>query len=107
MTVKPVLLHAVAKSDVQDALDHYLAEAGNQVALSFIDDLQRAYRQIARYPERGSPRYAQELDLPDLRPWPIKHFPYLVFYVETEHHIDLRRELHAERDIPKWMNENS
>lgn len=72
MTVKPVILRAVAKSDVQDAQDHYLAEVGDQVALSFIDDLQRAYRQIARYPESGSPRYAYGLELFGLRSWPLK-----------------------------------
>ena len=104
MTVKPIILRKVAKSDVQDALDHYLAEAGDQIALSFIDDLQRAYRQIARYPESGSSRYAHELDLPGLRSWPLKRFPYLVFYVETEQLIDLWRVLHAELDIPKRIS---
>lgn len=38
---------------------------------------------VGRYPASGSPRYAVELGLPDLRCWRIKHYPYLVFYVAS------------------------
>jgi toxin ParE1/3/4 len=38
--------------------------------------------------------------LPGLRFWPLKRYPYFVFYLERETHIDVWRVLHAERDIP-------
>ena len=53
----------------------------------------------------GSPRYAQELDLPGLRMWGLRRFPHLVFYMNLETHIDVWRVLHGERDLPGWLRE--
>lgn len=30
-------------------------------------------------------------------------YPYLVFYVAGDDHVDVWRVLHAERDIPEWL----
>jgi toxin ParE1/3/4 len=60
---------------------------------------------MSRHPATGSLRYAHELDLPELRFWPLKRFPYLVFYVDHANHVDVWRILHGERDIPAWLNE--
>lgn len=103
MTAKPVIPRALANRDIEAALDHYLGEAGEAVALGFVDALEMAYRHIASHPATGSSRYAHELDLPGLRVWPLKRFPYLVFYLDNGRHIDVWRILHAERDIPAWM----
>ena len=61
----------------------------------------------ARHPATGSARYALELNLPGLRSWPLKHYPYLVFYVERADHIDVWRVLHSQRDIPAWLLDES
>lgn len=79
---------------------HYLQGAGATVALGFIDALEAAYRHIGRHPNAGSKRYAYELDLLGLQAWPLKRFPFLVFFVEREDHIDVWRVLQGERDIP-------
>ncbi len=105
MSVKPVIPRALASRDVDQAIDHYLDEGGERVGLGFIDALEKAYRHIARHPASGAPRYAQELDLPGLRAWPLKRYPYLVFYVERDDHIDVWRVLHSQRDLPAWMRE--
>ncbi len=105
MSVKPVIPRVLANRDVDQAIDHYLDEGGERVGLGFIDALERAYRHIARHPASGSPRYAQELDLPGLRVWPLKRYPHLVFYVERDDHIDVWRVLHSQRDLPVWMRE--
>lgn len=105
MKVKPVIPRAVARRDLDEAIDRYLGEAGKKVALDFISALELAYRFISRHPEAGSPRYAHELDLPGLRSWPVKRSPYLVFYVERADHIDVWRVLHGKRDIPRSMRE--
>ena len=105
MSVKPVIPRALASRDVDQAIEHYLDEGGERVGLGFIDALERAYRHIARHPASGSPRYAQELDLPGLRVWPLKRYPHLVFYVERDDHIDVWRVLHSQRDLPAWMGE--
>lgn len=103
MKSKDIVPRALAEQDVNDALDFYLAEAGQQVALRFIDELERAYRLIGERPEVGSSRCAYELDLPGLRSWPLRDYPYAVFYVAREEHIDVWRVLHAARDLPAWL----
>jgi len=103
MTLKPVVPREQAKRDAEQAVDYYANEAGEPVASRFIDALENAYRAIAAHPATGSPRYAFELNLPGLRTWPIKRFPYLIFYIELGQHVDVWRILHAQRHIPAWM----
>ncbi len=105
MRVKPVIPRVLANRDIDAAINYYLDEDGERAGLGFIDALERAYRHIARYPASGSPRYAQELDLPGLRSWPLKRYSHLVFYVERDDHIDVWRVLHSQRDLPTWMRE--
>lgn len=105
MSIRPVVPRARARRDVEAALEHYLAEAGERTALGFVAALERAYRNIARHPEAGSPRIGHELDLPGLRSWPLRRYPYLVFYVEQTDHLDVWRVLHAQRDLPAWLRE--
>ncbi len=102
---KPVVPRELAREDVNRAIDHYLAEASGKVALGLVDTLEKACAQIARQPAAGSPRYAHQLGIADLRFWPLGRYPFLVFYVERDDHIDVWRVLHAQRDIPAWMNE--
>ena len=101
----PVIPRERAHRDAQDAVDHYLEEGADEAALGFVDALERAYAHIGRHPESGSTRYAHELNLPGLRSWPLKRYPYLAFYVAGETHIDVWRILHAKRDIPGWMQD--
>ena len=60
---------------------------------------------IGRHPQTGLPCYAHELNLPGLRMWPLKRYPYLVFYVEQDDHIDVWRVLNSHRDIPVWLRD--
>ena len=95
MSGKPVVLRETARRDIDEAVGHYLAEAGEAVALAFIDALEDARRQIGEQPGSGSPRYAHELDIPGLRLRAAGRFPYLVFYVEREAEIDVWRVLQS------------
>lgn len=105
MTFKPVILRAQAQRDIESAITYYAVEADADVALRFVDNLAQAYRAISSRPATGSPRYAQELDLPGLRSRNVKRFPYTIFYIERVDHIDLWRVLHSQRDIPAWFGE--
>ena len=104
MKPKLVIPRVQAELDIQEALNFYLEEAGAETALSFIGALEIATAHIGRHPAAGSPRYAHELSLPGLRHWPVKKFPYLLFYIEQPQHVDVWRLLHSERDIPAWMH---
>lgn len=105
MRAKPVVPRRRANQDVDEAVAYYLSEGSEQAALGFIDALEQAYAHIGRHPGTGSPRYAQELDLPGLRSWPLKRYPHLIFYVEREDEIDVWRVLHGQRNIPAWVRE--
>ena len=91
MTRTPIVLRERARIDVNEAVEHYLAEAPAAVALAFIDALDEAFRRLGEHPASGSPRYERELDLPGLRSWVVRGFPYLVFYAEREADIDVWR----------------
>ena len=105
MKVKPVVPRSQADRDVDEAIAYYLEQRAVDGALGFIDALEKAYGHIGRHPAAGSPRYAHELNLPDLRFLLVPNYPYVVFYVERDDHIDVWRVLHGQRDIPSWMAE--
>lgn len=105
MKARRIIPRELANRDVDDAIDYYLSEGAEKVAIGFIEDLEQAYAHIARHPATGSPRYAHELNLPGLRVWLLKRYPQRVFYVERDDHIDVWRVLHGQRDIPAWMRE--
>ena len=105
MSPKTVVPRALARRDVDEAIDHYLSEAGEKAALGFIDDLERVFSHVARHPATGSSRYAHELDLPGLKSWPLNRYPYLVFYMERGESIDVWRALHGRRSIPARMRD--
>ncbi len=104
MKAKPVVPRLLAQQDVEEALDYYLQQAGSAVALGLVDALEQAYGHISRQPSSGSPRYGHELGLPGLRSWPLTGYPYLVFYIERDAHVDVWRVLQAQRDIPAWLS---
>jgi toxin ParE1/3/4 len=103
VTAKPAVLRQSAERDIEAAIAWYLSEGGEKPALGFIRSLEQSLGHITRHPASGQLRYAHELNLPGLRCWPFKRYPYLVFYREEDRHIDIWRVLHAERDIPAWL----
>lgn len=100
--MKPLVRHKRADKDVEAAIKYYLKESP-AIALRFVDVLEQTYHQIQQRPAIGFACYAYELNLPGLRFRQCKRFPYLVFYVESAHQIDIWRVLHGSRDIPAWL----
>ena len=105
MSAKPVVLRDRADRDIEAVVDYYAQESGADVATGFVEELQNGLHTIAEHPGTGSPRYAQELDLPGLRSRKVARYPQLIFYMEQNDHIDVWRVLHAQRDIPAWLQE--
>ena len=97
--MKPVFRRASADSDIQNAVDYYLMEADHMVD-PFLLALQKAVQHIERHPATGSPKYAHELNIPNLRFWPLTRFPYLLLYIDNEAFVDLIHLTHMGRDIP-------
>ncbi len=103
-TAQPAALRAGARLDIDEAVAHSRTEASPEVALDFIDAVQRAFARIARHPAIGSPLIGLELALPVLRSGPIGRFPYTVFFVTRADGVDVWRVLHPQRDVPRWMH---
>ena len=53
--MKKIVRRSIADADVLSALDYYI-ETAPDYALSFIDDLERAYEHIQSFPDSGSTR---------------------------------------------------
>jgi toxin ParE1/3/4 len=104
---KPVIARALARQDVENAVDYYAGEAGADIAVQFVDALKDAYHRIGVRPGTGSPRFGHELEVPGLRSRKIARFPFLIFYLERDDHIDVWRVLHNQRDFASWLNQES
>ena len=105
MPVRSVRLRERAAADIDQVVDYYLAGADTEVALRFVDAIERAIGQISRSPQSGSLRFSYELEIPGLRVRPLTRFPYLVFYVVRDEVVDVWRILHTRRDIPSAMGD--
>ncbi|MFL6846730.1 MAG: type II toxin-antitoxin system RelE/ParE family toxin [Allosphingosinicella sp.] len=97
--MKPLVPRIAAERDIDEIADHYASEAGEDVAHAFAEALQAAYRAISERPRTGSPRFSHQYHLPGLRSRRLGRFPYFVFYIERDDHIDVWRIVHAHRDI--------
>ena len=64
MNGKSIIPRGLANRDVEEAIDHYLDDAGERTALAFAEALEHPYEHIARDPRAGPPPDARELDLP-------------------------------------------
>lgn len=94
-----------ALTDVDAILDHYLKEAGVDLAGRFLDALEAAIRRIRQEPGIGSRRLALLLKEPRLRVWPVKGFPHLILYLDQPESVEIWRILHSSRDIPKHLQD--
>lgn len=104
--MKRIVPREAAERDVDEVADYYSDEADDDVAHAFVEAVREAYRLIGDRPGIGSPRYGDLLGVEGLRSRRLRRYPYLVFYVEREDHIDVWRVVHAQRDIPASLKES-
>lgn len=107
MARKTVVHRRKAENDIDSAITYYLTEAGTEVAFEFVAQLENLIDLISKHPAIGSAYYANALQIDGLRHLPFKKFPYVVFYVEYERHIEVIRILHQKTDIPSWLGDDS
>jgi len=96
--MKGVIPRPQAEYDFDDALSYY-ANENSAIAMDFLRDVHNAYSRISEMPGIGSPRFQRTLDVDDLRAYSLHTFPYIIFYIDREKHIDVVRVLHSHRDI--------
>lgn len=105
--MKPAIRSALAETDIRAALAFYLQEDAAKAAVDFLDELEHAARHLESHPASGSPRYAHELNIPQLRYWPLRRCPYALFYIEHADHLDVIRCVHLNRDIPVSLQDDA
>lgn len=94
-----------AQRDFHRAITWYRKEFSAHTADRFIDTVYDLELSIQDHPALGSRRFAPRAAHHVLRFRKVAGFPYLVFYVEHENHIEIWRLLHESRDIPKHLQE--
>lgn len=100
MTRRRVVTTRRADEDIDNALAHYLEEDAADAALRFVDALTKAKDLLAEHPSIGSPRFAIETGIPELRGLSLQSFPYVAFYTDDPDGVRIHRVLHTSRDIP-------
>jgi toxin ParE1/3/4 len=105
MAAKPVVPRRVAQRDAARIVSRYRLEAGEALASRFVGAMQTAYGAIGARPAAGSPGLGHALNLPGVRTWRIRGFPYLIFYRDEREHVEVWRILHMRRDIAPSLRE--
>ncbi len=80
MTGKPLVLRPLAQADIDAVFAYCRAEGGPNLARQLADQLEDALRTLATHPAIGSRRDADLPGISDLRSWPIRKSPYLIFF---------------------------
>ncbi|MEJ1091449.1 type II toxin-antitoxin system RelE/ParE family toxin [Microbacterium istanbulense] len=101
----PLRRRSLADADVEDAVAWYISEAGPDVALDLVDDIERAYELIAQNPGIGSMRIGLEIGIPALRTFTLERFPYAIFTMEYADRVEVWRVLHTSRDLGSLLND--
>lgn len=105
MRLRAVTLRPAARADVEAAAACYAEQGGDPLESRFIENFRAALDHVSRHPASGSAHHGELTKHAGLRFWPIRSFPYLVFYQDRGEWLDVWRVLHAERDIPVWLRE--
>jgi toxin ParE1/3/4 len=95
-----------ADDDIARAVAYYFEAGAEESAEEFVNALEAAVRLIADHPSIGSPRFAVELGIPDLRTIALRRFPYMLFYTEDADAVRVHRVLHTRRDLPVEYADN-
>jgi toxin ParE1/3/4 len=94
-----------AQEDLEEQVDYYERESGLDLALRFLDAVQRGIGFLAQHPEVGSLRDFGNPRLAGLRCWPVPQFDEIrIYYVVTGSGMLLVvRILHGRRDLARIL----
>jgi toxin ParE1/3/4 len=96
---KPVVLLELAARDTDEIIEAYVRTNAQRAAQGFSNAVKQACEHIGRYPDSGSLRLAEGLDIPDLRSWRLRKFPHLVFYFIRSDRVEVCRVIHGRRAV--------
>ncbi|MGH7656210.1 MAG: type II toxin-antitoxin system RelE/ParE family toxin [Gemmatimonadaceae bacterium] len=93
--MRPVRIRAIARAEIAEAFDWYLARSP-RAAAEFIEALDAAISGIEGAPERHGPVHG------NLRRWLLRGFPYGVYYKVYEGVISVVGIIHGSRHPEQW-----
>ncbi len=88
----------LAQREVDEAIDFYFAQAGRQVAHSFIKELDRAWDLLLQHPKLGKPTNGNR------RIWHLNTYPYSVVYSVRDDTLLILVVAHQRRDPAYWQS---
>ncbi len=104
--MRAIRLRPRAEREIDQAAAYY-ARSDIDTALRLYDVVDHALELLADNPAMGTRRYAHLLPGVLLRMWPLQRFPYIIFYLDVPRTLDVLRFLHAHRDIPAALKEET
>ncbi len=97
---REIVLRDTAKADILEVFIYLATKASAEVADSFLDALEIAWRLLETFPSVGIELSGYSSDIRTLRRWPVPKFTnYLVYYRLHASNVDILRVLHGSRDI--------
>lgn len=94
---RKLLRRELADDDVRAAAIEY-SSVSKKVANAFLTEIAATYELLLGNPMIGSTNAAVVSGVADLRYWPCRRHPYVVFYRCSRESIEIWRVLHASRD---------
>ena len=107
MTVRILRRHKLADKDIIAAIDFYNDALAYQASTKFLDAIEKALRFILAFPEAGSSRLSEILELEQFKTWPLTKFPFLVVYIVKDESIEIVRLIHQKRDLSEPLRQES
>jgi len=99
-----LVVRPLAEADTDAAADYLAGEGGMDLALRFLDAVERAYGRLVEYPRIGAEVHAFASRLPGLRFWPVPTFErFLVFYRVLSDAVEIVGVVHGSRDLAELL----
>ena len=107
MTRNRVEKYESAVTDIKGITDH-IAKNDPDVAISFIDKLERTLNQLADMPHIGHLRFSSDPEFNQVRVLPVssRFNNYLIIYEPREEGIDVLRIMHGAQDIERRLSKD-
>ncbi len=102
MGTKRLRLEQEAEEDLEAGVLYYRDEAGEEVALRFIAAVEDSFSLLREHPEAGR-KYetAPSSRLREIHAWPLRVFPYIIFYELTDTEILVLGIIEGYQDLPE------
>ncbi len=102
-----IQLEEEAEEDLRAAGRHYRIASGDELAERFLEQVRELLELIATQPDMGHDygEIALRAELADLQWFPLRGFPYLVFWTHDGTTLSVWSVVEAHRDLPRLLRE--